>query len=91
MPTSPESTGRAIRRWRRQARCYDCLTAPMERLLGFERAREWVFARVPKGRVLEVGAGTGGNIAHHSGRAPVVTPRPPSRPLPIPSCQRRAS
>ena len=74
MPTSPESTGRAIRRWRRQARCYDCLTAPMERLLGFERAREWVFARVPKGRVLEVGAGTGRNIVHYpAGRVIVAS------------------
>ncbi|OGL14697.1 MAG: hypothetical protein A3K12_12345 [Candidatus Rokubacteria bacterium RIFCSPLOWO2_12_FULL_71_19] len=73
MPTSPESTGRAIRRWRRQARCYDCLTAPMERLLGFERAREWVFARVPKGRVLEVGAGTGRNIAHYPAGPVIVT------------------
>jgi len=65
MPTSPEGTGRALRRWSRQARLYDRLTAPMERMLGFEPAREWIFARVPKGRVLEVGAGTGRNIAHY--------------------------
>ncbi|MDP3937682.1 MAG: class I SAM-dependent methyltransferase [Deltaproteobacteria bacterium] len=65
MPTSPEGTGRALRRWSRKAQLYDRLTAPMERMLGFERAREWIFARVPKGRVLEVGAGTGRNIAHY--------------------------
>ncbi|OGK82525.1 MAG: hypothetical protein A2X51_13350 [Candidatus Rokubacteria bacterium GWC2_70_24] len=65
MPTSPEGTGRALRRWSRQARLYDRLTAPMERMLGFERGREWIFARVPEGRVLEVGAGTGKNIAYY--------------------------
>jgi ubiquinone/menaquinone biosynthesis C-methylase UbiE len=45
----------------------------MERLLGFERAREWIFARVPKGRVLEVGAGTGRNIAHYPAGPVIVT------------------
>jgi ubiquinone/menaquinone biosynthesis C-methylase UbiE len=62
----PEATRRSRRRWNRKARFYDRLTAPMERMLGLARGRGWVFERPATGRVLEVGAGTGKNIAHHS-------------------------
>lgn len=72
MPTSVDSTRQAARRWDRQARCYDRLTAPMERLLGFDRARAWLFARAGKGRVLEVGAGTGKNLPRYSEGVVVV-------------------
>lgn len=72
MPTFPETTKRLVRRWNRQARLYDRLTAPMERMLGLVRGRAWVFERVAKGRVLEVGAGTGKNLPYYPERALVV-------------------
>jgi len=72
MPTFPEVTRRLVRRWNRQARLYDRLTAPMERMLGLVRGRAWVFERVAKGRVLEVGAGTGKNLPYYPERALVV-------------------
>src|SRR3990172_5352976 len=72
MPTFPEVTRRLVRRWNRQARLYDRLTAPMERMLGLERGRAWVFERIAKGRVLEVGAGTGKNLPYYPERALVV-------------------
>jgi len=39
MATFPELTRRLVRRWNRQARFYDLLTAPMERMLGFAPAK----------------------------------------------------
>ena len=72
MPTFPEVTRRLVRRWNRQARLYDRLTAPMERMLGLVRGRARVFERVAKGRVLEVGAGTGKNLPYYPERAFVV-------------------
>ena len=72
MPTFPEATRRLVRRWNRQARLYDRLTAPMERMLGLVRGRAWVFERIAKGRVLEVGAGTGKNLPYYPERAFVV-------------------
>ena len=72
MPTFPEVTRRLVRRWNRQARLYDRLTAPMERMLGLVRGRAWVFERIAKGRVLEVGAGTGKNLPYYPERALVV-------------------
>ena len=72
MPTFPEATRRLVRRWNRQARLYDRLTAPMERMLGFARARAWIFERVAKGRVLDVGAGTGKNLAYYPEGAVIV-------------------
>lgn len=72
MPTFPEATRRSVRRWNRQARIYDLLTGPEERILGFARARRWVFERVGKGRVLEVGAGTGKNLPYHPAEAAVL-------------------
>ena len=62
MATFHELTRRLVRRWNRQARFYDLLTVPMERMLGFARARAWLFERAAKGLVLEVGAGTGKNL-----------------------------
>lgn len=72
MPTFPEVTRRLVRRWNRQARLYDRLTAPMERMLGLVRGRAGVFERVAKGRMLEVGAGTGKNLPYYPERALVV-------------------
>lgn len=72
MPTSPEVTTQARRRWDRKARLYDRLTAPAERMMGLARGREWVFERVPRGRVLEVGAGTGKNLRYYPEGARVV-------------------
>lgn len=72
MSTSPELTRKAVRRWNRQARLYDRLTAPMERMLGLARGRAWVFGRIGKGRVLEVGAGTGKNLPYYPEGATVV-------------------
>lgn len=62
MPTSLEGTRQTRRRWDRKARLYALLTASMERMVGLARGRAWVLERVPKGRVLEVGAGTGKNL-----------------------------
>src|SRR3989304_5706822 len=72
MPTFPETTKGRGRRWNRQARLYDRLTAPMERMLGLVRGRAWVFERIAKGRVLEVGAGTGSALPYSPERALVV-------------------
>lgn len=72
MPTSPEATTHARRRWDRKARFYDRLTAPMERMVGLARGRAWVFERALGGRVLEVGAGTGKNVPLHPAGAVVV-------------------
>jgi ubiquinone/menaquinone biosynthesis C-methylase UbiE len=44
----------------------------MERMLGLARAREWIFAHLPQGTVLEVGAGTGKNLARYPAGAVVV-------------------
>ena len=71
MPTSVHLTRAATRRWNRQARCYDLMTAPMERMLGLAAARGPLFAGL-KGRVLEVGAGTGKNLRHYGEDAAIV-------------------
>ena len=72
MPTSPEGTRRVRRRWDRKARLYDLLTAPAERMMGLARGRAWVFRRVPRGRVLVVGAGTGKNLSYYPEGARVI-------------------
>lgn len=72
MPTSSEATTETRRRWDRKARLYDLFTAPAERMLGLARGRAWVFRRVPKGRVLEVGAGTGKNLPEYPAGSAVV-------------------
>jgi ubiquinone/menaquinone biosynthesis C-methylase UbiE len=60
------SSREAARRWNRQARRYDAMTAPMERLMGFDRGRSWLAARLPdRARVLEIGAGTGRNLPYY--------------------------
>lgn len=71
MPTSADLTRTATRRWNRRARCYDLMTAPMERMLGLAGARGPLFAGL-KGRVLEVGAGTGKNLRHYGDDAAIV-------------------
>lgn len=72
MPTFPETSRRSRRLWNRQARFYDLLTGPMERMMGLARGRALVFERPPKGRVLEVGAGTGKNLPYYPENAVVV-------------------
>ena len=72
MSTCPEITGRLVRRWDRRARFYDRLVAPIERMMGFARGRAQVFERAAKGRVLEVGTGTGKNLPYYAEGALVV-------------------
>jgi ubiquinone/menaquinone biosynthesis C-methylase UbiE len=72
MPTSPEATTHARRRWNRKARFYDRLTAPMEHMMGLDEGRAWVFERPLGGRVLEVGAGTGKNLRYYPEGARVI-------------------
>ena len=73
MPTSSEGTRQTRRRWDRKAWLYDLLTSPAERMMGLARGRAWVFHRVPRGRVLEVGAGTGKNLSLYPAGSAVVT------------------
>ncbi len=72
MPTFPEATRRLVTRWNQQARFYDRMTERMERMLGLSRGRALLFGHVAKGRVLEVGAGTGRNLPYYPERALVV-------------------
>ncbi len=72
MLTRPEITRRLVRRWDRRARFYDRLVAPIERMMGFADGRARLFERAAKGRVLEVGAGTGKNLPHYPEGALVV-------------------
>lgn len=72
MAASPEATREIGRRWDRRARVYDLLMAPMERMMGFTTARAWVVARAAKGRVLEIGAGTGRNLRYYPAGTLVV-------------------
>ena len=72
MPTFPETTRKLVRRWDRQAWLYDLLVGGMERMMGFARGRAQVFERGAQGRVLEVGAGTGKNLAYYPAGACVV-------------------
>jgi len=72
MPTSPSGTRDTRRRWDRKAWLYDLLTFPAERMMGLTRGRAWVFHRLSKGRVLEVGAGTGKNLPEYPAGSAVV-------------------
>lgn len=64
-------TDNAQRRYDRIAPVYDVLEAGVE-LLAFERWRQRLWAQVEGRRVLEVGVGTGKNLAHHSSDLTVV-------------------
>lgn len=72
MPTRAEITRRLVRRWDRRARFYDRLVAPIERMMGFARGRARLFERAAKGRLIEVGAGTGKNLPYYPEGALVV-------------------
>jgi phosphatidylethanolamine/phosphatidyl-N-methylethanolamine N-methyltransferase len=72
MPTMPEITRWSRQRWDRKARFYDRLTRPMEHMIGLARGRAWVFERPTGGKVLEIGAGTGKNLALHPAGATII-------------------
>jgi ubiquinone/menaquinone biosynthesis C-methylase UbiE len=54
------------------ARHYDAMTALAERLIGLARGRRLAATHLRGRRILEVGAGTGKNVAHHAPGAAVV-------------------
>lgn len=58
-------------RYDRQAALYDLHVALLERL-AVDRWRRLVWSKVEGGRILEVGVGTGTNMAHYSPEAAVV-------------------
>lgn len=60
-PTTPSETVR--RRYNRSARFYDTEQKMMERVAGRWRRELW--SRVPGGEILEVGVGTGANMAFY--------------------------
>jgi len=65
-----ELTEYVRRKYDRYALVYDLMEFPMEKLtLGKWREQIW---RMAKGRILEVGVGTGKNIPHHPRGCPVV-------------------
>ena len=59
------------RRYDRQASLFDLTETPSEVLL-FKRVRERLWGTVEAGRLLEIGVGTGKNLAHHPKGARVV-------------------
>jgi len=59
------------RRYDRQAAVYDLHGALLERLV-IGRWRRLLWSKVQGARILEVGAGTGANLAHYPPEAPVV-------------------
>lgn len=65
-----DETERVRRRYDRVAAIYDAMEWWME--LGARRWRVELWQRVPPGRVLELGAGTGKNIAHYPRSAEVT-------------------
>lgn len=71
MPTSLDATRAVMRRWNRQAGRYDRMTAPMEWMLRLGTNRGRLFTGL-KGRVLEVGAGTGRSLPHYGAGAAIV-------------------
>jgi ubiquinone/menaquinone biosynthesis C-methylase UbiE len=71
MPSDLGATRRSRKLWDRSASAYDVLQEPMERMLGLAAVRAEIFQRAAKGRVLEVGVGTGKNVRHYSD-GPVV-------------------
>lgn len=67
----PIATATTKARYDRNARLYDLIEGPME-LLAFQRWREKLWAQVHRGRVLEVGVGTGKNFSHYPKDAQVT-------------------
>ncbi|HLF97427.1 MAG TPA: class I SAM-dependent methyltransferase [Methylococcaceae bacterium] len=68
--SAEDATRTTQRRYDRIAFCFDALEALMER-----RFRPWrhaLWARVPPGRVLEIGVGTGKNLPHYPPGAAVT-------------------
>jgi ubiquinone/menaquinone biosynthesis C-methylase UbiE len=52
------------KRWNINSYFYDAWTAPME-MMGGRKWRTLLFSRLPEGRILEIGLGTGSNIEHY--------------------------
>ncbi|MDA1257725.1 MAG: class I SAM-dependent methyltransferase [Chloroflexi bacterium] len=60
----PRETTRTRTRYDRAARLYDAMYWPAERLL-IHRLRHRLWSRVPSGKILEIGVGTGENINYY--------------------------
>ena len=70
-PVESRDAARVQRRYDRQAVTYDITEVPAEFLL-FGRLRKRLWRGVTGRRVLEIGAGTGKNLAHHPAESRVV-------------------
>ncbi len=71
MPTYPELTRKLIKLWNRNAGVYDLMSMPMEHMIGFKKARAKLFEGL-KGKILELGVGTGRNIPYYPDDVSVV-------------------
>lgn len=70
MPTEPEATRRARKRYERVARFYDLVEAMMERSAGKWRRLQW--SKVEGRHILEVGVGTGKNFPYYPAGAHIT-------------------
>ena len=66
-----EQTLETQKRYDRRAGFYDLMEVAVERLV-FHRLRERLWGKVPYGRILEVGIGTGKNLQFHPAGARIV-------------------
>ena len=71
MPSFPKLTRKLARQWDRHAAGYDRMSQPMEHMSGFGENRARLFEGLG-GDVLELGAGTGRNLAHYPQNAWVL-------------------
>ena len=71
-PLDEQATERTRSRYDRNARFYDWADFVVERLL-YARLRSRLWSRVPPGRGLEIGVGTGRNMPYHPPGSHVTT------------------